>query len=68
MKKCQICGSNNTYKITRTEDFLYKDNIVSVENFSVIHCDNCKEEIALPASRARSLKILKKAKRAIDGI
>jgi HTH-type transcriptional regulator/antitoxin MqsA len=65
-KECQICGSDKVSKIVRTEIFEYKGKKIPIENYSIIHCDTCGEEVADPKSRADSLPVLRDAQRIID--
>jgi len=63
---CKICGSDKVQSVTRTEEFEYKGNKIPVENYTIIHCDNCNGEIADEKSRENSIPILIDAKKVID--
>jgi putative zinc finger/helix-turn-helix YgiT family protein len=65
-KECQVCGSNNVREIIRTEIFEYNGEKIPIENYAVVHCDTCGEEVAGPESRNRSIPILRDAQRLID--
>jgi HTH-type transcriptional regulator/antitoxin MqsA len=66
INECLVCGSTAIQRIVRTEIFEYKGKKIPIEDYAVIHCNACEEDVAEPESRERSIPILRDAQRLID--
>ncbi len=66
--KCPICGEGNLTEISKTEIFEYKRQYKTIDNFIVLKCSFCEEEIVPETSIKLSEKKIRDFHREVDGL
>ena len=66
-EKCQICGSDKTEEVIKNEEFKYKGQSFTINNYKSIVCQNCGESITDNESYERSIPLLRDFHRKTDG-
>ena len=65
---CPVCGSENVKTISVIEPFEYKGQKIEINDYNILHCDDCEEEIVPSEIMKAAEKTLRDFKRKVDGL
>lgn len=65
---CPVCGQGCVYKHLKQEEFEYKGQKLTLENYPVLECDTCGEEFVSAEDAKRFDKQMTNFHREVDGL
>jgi len=66
-QKCVICNKGKLSKKIIKEDFKYKNKHLTIDNYAVFECNNCKEALVDPSTIRSTERVLTDFRRETDG-